>query len=285
MTEIPSKKLTLLNTLPEGLLVDRAWFTKHGLTRPDIDYYLRAGYFQTVQRGLYRKPGAPLKWQHIAYSLLEMNLPLHIGGKTALAEKGLTHYLELGQRDIQLFSEDKLPSWLKTWHQQHNSDFSFSLHTKKWQACLPDELFWSTPFGNWDWPIRISQPELAIIEWLSDAKTEVDLKVIDVVFEGLTTLSPKKVMLVLQKVNLVQTRRLFGWFCDRHPHNWVNRIDWQAIDLGKGKRSFIKGGTFNTKWQITLPPLWPCRLVKLSNGYGFCLTTIATNFGEERKAA
>ena len=52
---------TLENTLPEGLVVDRTWLNARGVTRPSIDYYLRAGRLQAVARGAYRRPGPPLK--------------------------------------------------------------------------------------------------------------------------------------------------------------------------------------------------------------------------------
>ena len=248
-----SKKNVLLNTLPEGLVVNRVWLEKHGLTRPDIDYYLRSGWLHAVHRGFYRKPGGALKWQHLAYSFQELGYLCHVGGKTALAEKGFSHYLELGQREIQLFSEGKLPIWLTRWHECQQSDFRFSLVSKTWLADLPESLFWFMPFGGWDWPIKIAQPELALVEWLSLAKTEVDLRAIDSVFEGLTTLSPHRMRLALIHCDSIQTRRLLGWFCDRYPHTWCKRLDWGGIDLGKGKRSYIMGGAFNVKWQITVP--------------------------------
>lgn len=260
-----SKKMALINTLPEGLVIGRAWLENKGFSRPDIDYYLRAGYLQPVQRGLYRKPGAELKWQQIAYSLQEIGYRSHVGGKTALAEKGFAHYLELGSREIQIYSATKLPKWPELWREEHSSNFVFSLHCKKWLNKVPPELFTTIPFGSWDWPVKIAQPELAVVEWLSDAKTVSDLQAIDSVFEGLTTLSPNKLQKTLACCGTIQTKRLFGWFCDRHNHTWSKRINWESLDLGKGKRAFIKGGSLNKKWQITVPK----EMEQSVNGEGF----------------
>ena len=248
-----SKKLKLMNVLPEGLIISRAWLENKGFSRPDIDYYLRAGHLQAVKRGLYRKPGAILKWQQVAFSLQEIGYISHVGGLTALAERGLVHYLEMGDRDIQVFSAHKLPKWLETWQQEQKSDFYFSIHTKKWIQNLPKEAFNSIPFGSWDWPIKTAQPELAIIEMLSEAKSTTDLQVIDSIFDGLTTLSPNRLQLVLENCDSIQTKRLFGWFSDRHSHPWLKRLEWHSLELGNGKRAFIKGGVLSKKWQITVP--------------------------------
>lgn len=248
-----NKKQMLEKGIPECLLINRAWLEQKGFTRPDIDYYLRSASLQTVKRGLYRKPGAQLKWQHIAYSLQELGFASHIGGKTALAEKGLAHYLEFGNQGIQVFSHEKLPAWLVEWQEQQNSAYYFSVFTKTWLANVPDQLYSRMVFGNWDWPIKIARPELAIVEWVNQAKTTSDLQAIDSVFEGLTTLSPRRLQAALELCTSIQTRRLMGWFCDRHPHTWSKRIAWQTIELGTGKRAFIKAGVYNAKWQITVP--------------------------------
>lgn len=250
--QIP-KKLELMNVLPEGLMVGRAWLEKKGFTRPDVDYYLRAGYLQAVKRGLYRKPGAELKWQQVVFSLQEIGYRSHVGGITALAEKGLAHYVEMGSRDIQVFSAHKLPKWLEAWQQEQVSEFTFSIHIKKWIQGLPNESFYTMPFGSWDWPVKTSQPELAVIELISEAKSVTDLQVIDSIFDGLTTLSPNRLQLILEHCDSIQTKRLFGWFSDRHSHTWLKHIEWNLLDLGNGKRSFIKGGVLNKKWQITVP--------------------------------
>jgi len=259
------KKMKLMNILPEGLVIGRAWLEKKGFSRSDIDYYLRAGYLQPVNRGIYRKPGLELKWQQIAYSLEEIGYRSHVGGKTALAEKGFAHYLELGSREIHLYSAKKLPKWVESWQEEHKSNFVFSLHFKSWLNKAPAELFTEIPFGSWDWPIKTAQPELAVVEWLSDAKTVSDLQTIDSVFQGLTTLSPNRIQKTLECCESIQTKRLFGWFCDRHNHTWSKRINWDTLDLGKGKRAFIKGGSLNKKWQITVPK----EMEQSVNGDGF----------------
>lgn len=246
-------KPDLTMIVPEGQLVDRAWLQLRGFSRYDVDYYLRAGHLVGVTRGVYRRPGASLKWQHIVYSLQSMGYVVHVGGRTALTEVGLSHYVELGMRNIQLFSASPLPSWLTNWHELYPSDFQFETYRLSWVKDLDPSLFTQQLFGGWDWKINVSQPELGILEWISLAKTEATLQAIDAVFDGLSMLSPKRIQIALASCDSVQSKRLFAWYASRYQHAWLKQIDFSRFDMGSGKRSFIQGGVFNKQWQITVP--------------------------------
>lgn len=246
-------KRNVMLTVSEGQLVNRAWLQARGFSRPDIDYYLRVGHLQTASRGLYRRAGEKLKWQHIVYSLREMGYIVHVGGKTALSESGLAHYVEMSGQDVQLFSAMPLPNWLIDWHECHASDFRFISHRLSWLENVDNNLLNQQLFGGWDWKIAMAQPELAVVEWISLAKTEADLQAIDAVFEGLNTLRPKRVQTALTICNSIQTKRLFAWFSTRHRHAWLKQVDFSQVNMGNGKRSFIKGGVLNKQWQITVP--------------------------------
>jgi hypothetical protein len=263
ITGVSKRDLTMI--VPEGQLVDREWLQERGFNRHDIDYYLRAGHLLGVTRGVYRRPGATLKWQHIVYSLQSMGYVVHVGGKTALSESGLSHYLELGMRDIQLFSASPLPSWLTNWHLLYLSDFRFETYRLSWLKDLAPSLCNQQLFGGWDWKIEVAQAELGILEWLSLAKTEAELQAIDAVFDGLSTLSPKRIQIALALCDSVQIKRLFAWYASRHQHAWLKQVDFSRIEMGSGKRSFIKGGVLNKQWQITVPK----SLERPNSGDGF----------------
>ena len=95
---------SLEQTLPEGQLVCRAWLRERGFNRPRVDYTLRAGKLTAVAHGIYRRPGPALKWEHVVYSLNQMSCPVHVGGRSALEQQGMAHYLPLGDpQRIDLF--------------------------------------------------------------------------------------------------------------------------------------------------------------------------------------
>ncbi len=79
---------TLDFELFEGLLVDRAWLKGRGIENTNVDYYLRSGKLEAVVHGIYRKPGPPLKWQNVVYSLTLLGYDVHVGHMTALTYHG-----------------------------------------------------------------------------------------------------------------------------------------------------------------------------------------------------
>src|SRR3990167_8507579 len=81
----PSKLGRLQGDVPPGLLASAAWLDEHGYYRQLLNHYVSSGWLESPARGVYRRPGLPLKWQHVVSSLLlTEKLPLHIGGATAL---------------------------------------------------------------------------------------------------------------------------------------------------------------------------------------------------------
>jgi len=51
-------------------------------------------------------------------------------------------------------------------------------------------------------------------------------------------------------------KRLFLYLAEHIGHEWFNYLDISTIDLGKGKRSIIKNGCLDPKYQITIPSNW-----------------------------
>ena len=246
-------KRRTVDEMPEGLLVNREWFERHGVTRPNQDYYLHTGRLHAVRRGLYTRRVVPLKWQHVVYSLLEMGTPVHVGGRSALELAGLAHFVNPeGMKSLELYSVMRPPRWLG----QLPVGVEFCWH--------PDRLFAqpegteppgldSTTFGTWEWRIPVSSPERAILEFLEQVPGRESFQHADLLMENAVNLSPKKLMPLLLACRSVKVKRLFLWFSGRHGHAWSKRLDVGALDLGTGKRSLTKGGSLDGKYQITVP--------------------------------
>ena len=241
---------SLENTLPEGLVVDRAWLNERGVTRPSIDYYLRAGRLQAVARGAYRRPGPPLKWEHLVYSLQELGYPVHVGGRAALELQGYTHYIAFGgKQQIDLYGVRHIPPSLLT----NNAPVKLELHSVELFSQLPAEAISTKPFGHWDWSIRYATPELALLELLAAVNKDADFSVADKFFETAATLRPTLINALLSACTQVKAKRLFLWFATRHNHPWLKSLDISKVNLGSGKRVIVTGGVFDKQYQITVP--------------------------------
>jgi len=243
-------KKSLSAVLSEGLLVDRNWLKQRGFQRPLVDYYLRSGALEAVARGVYRRPGLPLKWQHLVYSLQALGFDVHVGGRSALDHQGLAHYLPMSSETVHLYSQAKLPAWL---HKVKAKAEFVAHHRTLFKADTENRDYNTLPFGAWDWPLNYSTREQALLEYLDDLPTRADLDMADKYMESATTLRPKFVMSLLQGCHRIRTKRLFLWLAERHQHAWFKQLDTSMVDLGSGKRVIYKGGVLNSKYNITVP--------------------------------
>ncbi|MCG8314209.1 MAG: type IV toxin-antitoxin system AbiEi family antitoxin [Pseudomonadales bacterium] len=246
----PKEQQDLEHQLPDGQVVNRAWLQQHGFKGPLVDYYLRSGALKAVARGAYRRPGPPLKWEHIVYSLQELGLSVHVGGRSALELQGFAHYLPMqGVKQIHLYSADKLPSWLD----KMDTPYQFVVHKDNLIDSPVEGALTTKPFGHWDWPVYYATPELALLQLASQVSAESDFEMLDKLFEAATTLRPQLLMSLLLACHNIKTKRVFLWFADRHDFAWFNRLDLNRLDLGSGKRMLVKGGALDTTYLITVP--------------------------------
>ena len=279
-------KLNILQILlPEGLLADAAWFVRRGYPSSLRNRYLASGWLQQVTRGVFRrplyKPGredeqVPLRWQHVVISLqMILERPIVVGGRTALELRGFSHYTSRsGPREIHLYGDEPAPGWLKKLPLEtpfvcHNARKLFRAEPiadafKTLNAIessdVPDfgtpihgSLTW-TDFSDRDWwPLVLSTPERAVLELLDELPAKETFHQADMLLEGLTNLSPKRLNRLLRECRSIKVKRLFLWFADRHRHAWRTQLDRDRIDLGSGKRLLVRGGRLDPTYQITVP--------------------------------
>lgn len=271
----------LQNLLPEGLVADAAWFTRMGYSSSLRSRYITGGWLQKVARGVFRRPPhrpgmsdeeVPLRWQHVIISLqMVLDRPIVVGGRTALELHGFAHYASSGgPREIDLYGDEPPPSWLtrlpiETPFVFHNSRKLFRTEpiaqdieklktfSASDQPSVPTHGGLTWTYIDGDWPLILSTPERAILELLDNVPTHETFHQADVLMEGLTNLSPKRMNQLLRECRSIKVKRLFLWFAERHDHAWLNRIDRNGIDLGTGKRMLVRRGRLDPKYQITVP--------------------------------
>lgn len=235
---------------PEGQLVNRVWLNARGADRPLIDSWLRSGKLVAVSHGVYRRPGPPLKWEQVVYSLNEIGVRVHIGARSALELQGLAHYLPLqGVTRVSLYTTARVPAWV----QDFSAEYRFTVYRRKLFTTLPSVALVSKPFGAWDWPVPYATVELALFEVLADVRQASDFDVADKFFESATVLRPALLRALLLSCSHVLAKRLFLWFAVRHAHAWFKTLETKGVDLGRGNRVVLKGGALDTTYQITVP--------------------------------
>lgn len=253
-----------METLGDTTLVSSRWLRAHGYPGNLLARYMASAWLQSPARGVYLRKGGKPTWDGLLYSLQSLEqLPIHAGGRFALAHHGYEHYLRLGESaTVTLYGAAKLPAWV----------FNLPM-PERIRACGR---------GPFDWPplsfdtstsdetlnaqglervmdrpstgaIVFSMPERAILELCDQPPDSSLVYEVDAVMQGLSTLRPQLVRTLLQHCRSIKAKRLFLALAERHHHAWLQHVDLQGVNLGRGKRVFVTGGKLNTKYHITLP--------------------------------
>jgi hypothetical protein len=270
-----SKINNLQRDLPEGLLATAAWLNRKGYSNQLVRKYEQQGWLVSPAHGVYRRPGPPLKWQHVVYSLGQMlPRPPHVGGISALELRGYAHFLKLrGSGRIHLYCEDRLPAWVQKldlpekFVEHRDRLFTHRLQVatlagnektggKRTTDAVHGGLS-TEPWGPWDWDLLYSTPEQAVLEFLDEVPRNQSVEHADEILGGLADLSSRRILKLLGVCKSVKVKRLFLALASRHSHTWVKSVvqaaDRGEVDLGKGKRSLVPGGKLDRKYLITLP--------------------------------
>ncbi|MBL7971306.1 MAG: AbiEi antitoxin N-terminal domain-containing protein, partial [Prolixibacteraceae bacterium] len=112
--EIKLKKLLDLHV--PGTIMLASWLDANGFSHDLQQRYLKSGWLESVGVGAFKRPNETVGWQGALYSLQKQaNLPVYIGGPTALSLLGFSHYIRTGAETVYLFSllNTRLPAWFK----------------------------------------------------------------------------------------------------------------------------------------------------------------------------
>jgi hypothetical protein len=179
------------------------------------------------------------------------------------------HYLPHKETRLHLYGPKPPPRWLSKLGRDfrfdyHNDQRLFRKHLvasdiKQLSAGVANpkkalsQSLTQLPWGQWDWKLILSTPERALLELLDELPKHETFHQVDMLMQGMTNLSPRRLQALLADCKSVKVKRLFFFFADRHRHAWLKPLKSQKFDLGTGKRMLVKGGKFDRTYQITVP--------------------------------
>ena len=237
----------LISNWPKGTVKTVTELQGLGYTPQLLKIYSNSKWIELFSRGIYKLYNDDVTWQGALFGFQKKReTTLHTGGKTALTLKGYSHYLSQNESKVYLFSDRKenIPTWIKKFNQikvKRNEVFNY----KK------NENFTLHNAGNFY--IIISTPELAAMEMLYLIPNEQSFDEAAKIMEGLTTLRPELVQNLIEECNSVKVKRLFLFMAEKHNHEWAKELNIDRINFGSGKRSIVKDGVLDKKYQITVP--------------------------------
>lgn len=261
-----SKINWLMGHTPPGSLVLQAWLTQHGIRYSLAQKYTDSGWLKKLSSGVYYRPdpSGQLRpdWPDALHALQnQLHLPVHLAGLSSLNYQGLSHYLQLGSRQVWLGSKSKqsLPKWFREFENQ------------PWQYCgnhklgeQTDKEFTTVSVQGRE--LKASRPELAAYEVADAIGKLITFEHAAELFQGLVNLSPRRVQSILSRSNAVQTNRIFLFLSHYYDHQWVKRLDESRIRLGSGKRQVVPQGRYNERYQITVPEAMKLKRDENPNG-------------------
>ncbi|MBN1604140.1 MAG: type IV toxin-antitoxin system AbiEi family antitoxin [Chitinispirillaceae bacterium] len=248
--------LKLKQLLPHGEVASRSWFLEQGFSHHTLDNFIKSRKLKLLMHGIYAWNDIPVFWQNVVAS--RARLPddtLVVGGLTALSLQGYSHYLEMGNKKVHLYTDKTKQTTLKhLFGTIDNIQAVWHATGRLWSSDTKSELF----VKNWKWQenssqMAISTLERAVLEVVEMIPMQLSFEHVDQIFQGLTQLSPENLMVVLKNCRNVKVKRLFFWFADRHNYPWRKYLDDKDFNLGSGKRVIFKNGTLDSKYLITVP--------------------------------
>jgi len=231
-----------------GTVCLASWLDGLGISHDLQKHYRRSGWLESVGTGALKRPGDNVGWQGALYALqAQARLPVHVGAFTALSLQGTAHYLRLGAEPVYLFSPPKVA--LAAWFRKYSWGNPIR-HVST--SILPSGLGLNSHEDK-NIPLTIASRERAILECLHLAPDVVGLVECYQVIEMLNNLRPKLVQQLLEACNSVKVKRLFLYMADKAGHQWLSYVDQDKLDLGKGDRMIVSGGTYVSRFHISVP--------------------------------
>jgi hypothetical protein len=244
----------LLKTAPRGAVLSVRWLKAQGISTKLAWWYVRSGWLDHLSDGAYKLAGDHVGWEGALYALQQQyQLPIHVGGKTALQLLGQAHYVttHFSHQPLQLFSPQavKLPRWIGAICFEEK----FTLYATNLFSNLKEDNSGIVTREYNNLSIQHSSPERAALEACYLVDKAVTFEETVLLIEHLSRLRPHLVQTLLEGCRSIKIKRLFLYLAEHHQHPWVNDLKVEKLDLGKGKYTIAGGGRYNAKYQISVP--------------------------------
>ena len=227
------------------------YLTTQGFSLDLIKRYRKSGWLKAVGRGAVARASDEIDWTGGLYAIQEqLKFPIFPGAKTALELQGSAHFVPTGKgHAVFLFGapETKLPAWFKQY------DWGMALTYTTPDLFSGDANVGLTQKKRGAYTIRLSSRERAMMEVLYLIPHEQEFEEARLLMENLRTLRPKLVQELLERCNSIKVKRLFMVLAEATHQPWVSKVNLSKVDFGKGKRVIVKGGVFNSKYNISVP--------------------------------
>ncbi len=192
-------------------------------------HYVRSGWLHRLARGVFVRPGDTLLLNP-SLNLLERKVAgVHVGGKSALEWYGVRHYVAQ-QTTLHLYgwATARLPDWFL-------QRFPAEYHRKRLFEEQPSALLHVAPFEKRADAPRVSAPERALLELLSDVGVRQPLLEARELTESAYTLRTDVLEELLKHCTSVKTVRLCLQFGRELSLPWAAKLKPRELPTGSSR--------------------------------------------------
>ncbi len=213
----------LQTTVPRGAPLDIRTLAALGVSSALAHHYQKAGWLTRLGRGVFMFPNDELGEAECLKFLARRVSGLHVGGKTALAWRGVRHNLPTHE-PLWLWGDQRtnLPDWFTERFQARytvRSPFTPAMPGNLGLQPLPEN-----PDG-----VLVSVPERAVIELLSEVGIHQGIEEARNILEGVRSLRPDVLVKLLAQCRRVKVARLCVLWAEELGLPWA-----QAARKGAG---------------------------------------------------
>ncbi|MDD2737279.1 MAG: type IV toxin-antitoxin system AbiEi family antitoxin domain-containing protein [Desulfuromonadaceae bacterium] len=226
-----SKNLkAVLFSLPKGMPVTTCQMLQLGISRQLVHRYVINGWLETLGYGYFLRAGDELTRNGAVAALESQGVDVHIGGKSALSQKGVAHYLAFGKDKLTLFrvTRKKVPQWF-------TSRFPCEIRMSRLfeeECALEKRLYVSRLDGTDSYSPFVSEPERALLEMLDDVPQKQSLDEARKIMEPLFTLRSDLLQNLLQTCTRIKVKRLFFSLAEELKLPVLQLLDVSRINFG-----------------------------------------------------
>jgi len=202
-----------------------------GVSPALASHYAKSGWLERLGRGVFMFPGDTLQRESSVGFLATRMAGLHVGGKTALAWRGVRHNLAVTER-LSLWGEgpSKLPAWFV---ERFPARY---LARKLFNPKLPANLGLSPLLEFPDGP-AVSEPERALLEMLSDVGVGQPVEEARRIMEGVRSVRPEVLADLLRHCLRVKVIRLCVQWAEELKLPWAGQARGSARHTHDGSGS------------------------------------------------
>lgn len=219
-----------LAELPRGEPLSSNVLRQHGFSKFHPAWLSRNGWLRRLGRDAYLIPGDELTRDGALAFLSARIHGFHVGGKTALAWRGIRHSLAAKER-LSLWGEQpvRLPAWFTA-----RFDARYQV-THLFDDSMPKALgLQALPDGRSE--VLVSVPERAVLELLSDVGKTQSLEEAGHLVESLGSLREQVLDELLAHTTRIKVVRLVLTLAENAGLTWASVAQKHSDRLGGGRR-------------------------------------------------